>query len=691
MMDIEERVTKLRDEINYHLYRYHVLDAPVISDAEYDALYRELLALEAAHPALVTPDSPTQRAGAEPLDAFAKVTHPAPILSLANAFNVEDLRAWRTRIGRLLPDPEMALAFTVEPKLDGLSIVLTYRDGLFVQGATRGNGEIGEDVTPNLRTIRSLPQRIPVSQSPSTRLGADDEVSPLPAPPAYLVVRGEVFFPLDKFEAFNLARMEAGAAAYMNPRNAASGSLRQLDSAITAARPLTLYLYDFVAWDSGDQGSGDVPDEQWARLDLLRQWGFPVSPDSRYCPDLDCVAAAYEEWAEKRNHLNYEVDGIVVKINKRPLADSLGFVGKDPRGAIAMKFPAQEKTTKLLDVVVNVGRTGILAPAAVLEPVEIGGVIVRNATLHNYDEIARKDIRIGDMVIVKRAGEVIPYIIGPVADLRDGSERVVTKPTHCPVCGETAVQPPDEVAIYCENPACPAQLVRRIEYFVSRGAMDVDNFGAKTGVLLVEAGLMHDIADIYALDRESLLALEGFKDKKVDNLLAGIAASKGQPPERLLTALGIRFVGSVVAGLLLDALGSITTLAAATPEQLQEIEGIGPETAVSVTTWFANDKNRAILEKLRAAGLNFAKAVPAADAQQPATLAGLTFVITGTLPTMSRDEAKAFIEAHGGKVTGSVSKNTDYLLAGEKAGSKLTKAQQLGVSILSEDELRALV
>ncbi|MCB8991437.1 MAG: NAD-dependent DNA ligase LigA [Ardenticatenaceae bacterium] len=673
-MDIQQKLAKLRDEINYHLYRYHVLDAPVISDAEYDALYRDLLALEAAHPELVTPDSPTQRAGAEPLDAFEKVTHPAPILSLANAFSVEDLRAWRARIGRLLPNAEMALDFTVEPKLDGLSIVLTYRDGVFAQGATRGNGEIGEDVTPNLRTIRSLPPRIPVNPDSSL------------TPPAYLVVRGEVFFPLDKFEAFNLARMAAGEAAYMNPRNAASGSLRQLDSAITAVRPLTLYLYDFVAWDGGE-----VPDQQWARLELLRQWGFPVSPDGRYCPDLDCVAAAYEEWADKRNHLNYEVDGIVIKINDRPLADSLGFVGKDPRGAIAMKFPAQEKTTKLLDVVVNVGRTGILAPAAVLEPVEIGGVIVRNATLHNYDEIARKDIRIGDTVIVKRAGEVIPYIIGPVSDVRDGSEQVVEKPTHCPVCGETAVQPPDEVAIYCENPACPAQLVRRIEYFVSRGAMDVDNFGAKTGMLLVEAGLIHDVADMYTLEREALLALEGFKDKKVDNLLAGIAASKGQPPQRVLTALGIRFVGEVMAGLLVDQLGNLDAIAAASQEELEAIEGIGPETAVSVITWFANEKNRRVLEKLRAAGLQFAKAAPALDEQQPATLAGLTFVITGTLPTMSRDEAKAFIEAHGGKVTGSVSKNTNYLLAGEKAGSKLSKAQQLGVPIISEDDLKDML
>lgn len=679
-LSLTEQLASLRDQINYHLYRYHVLDSPVISDAEYDALYRQLQELEAAHPELITPDSPTQRAGAPPLEAFAKVTHPAPILSLANAFSLEDLYAWRTRIGRLLPDSAAELDFTVEPKLDGLSVVLTYRNGLFVQGATRGDGEIGEDITQNLRTLRSLPPRIPIANH--RLIGAE----PLPPVPAYLVVRGEAFFPLDKFEAFNAARLASGEPTYMNPRNAAAGSLRQLDSTITAQRPLTLYVYDFVAWEGGD-----VPATQWARLELLRGWGFPVSPHSRYCATLACVADAYAEWTALRNTLNYEVDGIVIKINDRPLADSLGFVGKDPRGAIALKFPAQEKTTKLLDVVVSVGRTGVLAPAAVLEPVEIGGVVVRNATLHNYDEIARKDIRIGDTVLVKRAGEVIPYIVGPVVDLRDGSERPVEKPVRCPACGEPAIQPPGEVAIYCDNPTCPEQLVRRVEYFVSRGAMDIESFGGQTAVLLTEKGLIHDVADIYYLQKDDLLSLEGFKDKKVDNLLAGIAASKERPPERLLAALGIRFVGSVVAGLLLDALGGIDELAAATQEELESIEGIGPGTAVSVTTWFANEKNRAVLEKLRKAGLQFAKLRPAAATAQPTPLAGLTFVITGTLPTLSRDEAKALIEAHGGKVTGSVSKHTDYLLAGENAGSKLAKAQQLSVPILDEDALRQML
>ena len=671
-MDPEERIQQLRKEVNYHLYRYHVLDSPVISDAEYDALFQELAALERQHPELVAPDSPTQRAGAEPLDAFEKVRHPAPILSLSNAFNAQDLQAWRTRIGRLLPEDRQKLEYVVEPKFDGLSVVLTYRDGLFVLGATRGNGEIGEDVTQNLRTLAVLPRRIPV-----------DPGSALTAPP-YLVVRGEVLFPLDKFAALNAAREAAGEALYMNPRNTAAGSLRQLDPAKTAERPLTLYIYDFIAWEGIN-----LPDKQWDRLALLRDFGFPVSLDSVYCPDLDCVVEQYQGWITKRNEINYEVDGIVVKINDRPLADSLGFVGKDPRGAIAMKFPAQEKTTKLLDVQVNVGRTGILAPNAVLEAVEIGGVIVRNATLHNYDEIARKDIRIGDRVIVKRAGDVIPYIVGPVTDLRDGSEKIIERPTHCPVCGEPVVDLPGEVAIYCDNSACPEQLVRLVEYFVSRGAMDIDGFGSQTAVLLVQEGMLGDVGDIYSLDRDELLALEGFKDKKVDNLLAGIEASKGQPAERVLTALGIRFVGSVVAGLLIDALGGIDEIAAASVERLEEIEGIGPQTAFSVVDWFGRERNHDILEKLRQAGLNFEAVLP--ESSGPSNLAGLTFVITGTLPTMSRDEATSLIEANGGRVTGSVSKNTDYLLAGEKAGNKLSKAEALGVPVLDEAALRKLI
>ncbi|MCP4358450.1 MAG: NAD-dependent DNA ligase LigA [Chloroflexi bacterium] len=673
-MSIKNQLTQLRSEINYHLYRYHVLDAPVISDAEYDQLYQELLRLEQEHPELITADSPTQRAGAEPLDAFSKVTHPAPILSLSNAFNTEDLFAWRQRSGRYLPDPEMTLDYVVEPKLDGLTVVLTYRDGDFVQGATRGNGQVGEDISQNLRTLKAIPPRIPI-----------DPHSNLPIPP-YLVVRGEVFFLLDKFETFNAARLEAGESQYMNPRNAASGSLRQLDPKVTAARPLTLYCYDLIAWEGVS-----VPDTQWQRLDYLRQLGFPVSTDSQHCAHLEQVAQAYEQWIETRNQINYEVDGIVVKINDRPLADSLGFVGKDPRGAVAMKFPAQEKTTRLLDVQVNVGRTGILAPNAILEPVEISGVIVQHATLHNYDEIGRKDIRIGDTVLIKRAGDVIPYVIGPIPDLRDGSEQIISPPTHCPFCGEPVHKREGEVAVTCNNPTCPEQLVRRVEYFVGRSAMDIDNFGGKTGALLIEQGLLQDIADIYFLDQEALLALEGFKEKKVDNLLAGIEASKSQPVTRFLTALGIRFVGSVVATLLLETFGSLDNLAKTNQETLEEIEGIGPQIAASVGDWFADKRSQQLLAKFRQARLPFAMEKTAATPPHLQPLTSATFVITGALPTLSRKEAKALIEANGGKVTNSVSKKTSYLLAGEKAGSKLTKAKSLNIPVLSEADLQRMI
>ncbi|HSH02429.1 MAG TPA: NAD-dependent DNA ligase LigA [Anaerolineae bacterium] len=673
-MLVMEKIEQLRDEIRFHLHRYHVLDAPVISDAEYDKLYHELVALEAAHPELVTADSPTQRAGAEPLEAFEKVTHPAPILSLANAFDVEGLEAWAARLGRLLAPEGIEVAgldYVVEPKLDGLTVVLTYENGRFIQGATRGNGDIGEDITQNLRTLPMLPQRIPVDSKGGLQ------------PPLYLVVRGEAFFPLDKFETFNESRLVAGEKAYMNPRNAAAGSLRQLDSAVTAGRPLTFYAYDIIAWDGVT-----LPDEQWGRLAYLAELGFPVCPDNAYCGDLAGVAEQYEIWREKRNQINYEVDGLVVKINNRPLADGLGFVGKDPRGALAMKFPAQEKTTKLLDIKVNVGRTGVLAPAAVLAPVEIGGVTVQNATLHNYEEIRRKDIRLGDMVFVKRAGEVIPYVVGPIPDLRDGSEEEIEPPTICPFCEEPVVKPEGEINLYCDNPACPEQLVRRVEYFVSRSAMDIDNFGSQTAELLVKGEFIKDVGDIYSLEEGQLLPLEGFKEKKVANLLAGIEASKQQPPERVLTALGIRYVGEVVARLLLSELGHIDRVGEATLADLEAIDGIGPQTGQAVVSWFQNGRNQEVLAKLRAAGLAFEAVKPEAGGAQ--SLAGLTFVLTGTLPNWSRSEAKTFIEERGGRVTGSVSKKTDYLVAGEAAGSKLEKAGDLGVPVLDEAGLRAL-
>jgi DNA ligase (NAD+) len=679
-----ERAAHLRRELATHAYRYFVLDAPTISDAEYDALLVELRALEEAHPELVTPDSPTQRVGAEPADRFEKVVHPAPILSLGNCFNMEDLRAWRDRIGRLLPE-DAKLAYAVEPKFDGLSVVLRYENGVFVQGATRGNGEVGEDITVNLRTIRSLPLRIPVDgraapqQQALPGLGMD-----APDVPPLLVVRGEAYITHSGFEEMN-ARLEmAGERTFANPRNAAAGSLRQLDPAIAASRPLSLFCYDIVA------SEGVTVRTQMELLALLKRLGFPVSPHVILFDSIDEIGPYYKEWISLRDGLDYEIDGLVIKVDDLAIRDSLGVVGKDPRGATAFKFPAQERTTRLLRVETNVGRTGTLNPLAILEPVEVGGVVVKQATLHNYDDVSRKDIRVRDTVIVKRAGDVIPYVIGPVIELRDGSEQVIEPPSTCPSCGEPVYHPEGEVAIFCVNAGCPAQLVRLVEHFVGRDMMNVEGLGTKTGELLVERGLIRDVADLYFLTADDLLPLEGFQVKKVENLLAGIKASKESPFSHLLAALGIRGVGVTVAEVLATHFGSLDALAQARQEELEAVEGIGPHTATAVTEWFSSPHNRALIGKLRRAGLKMVADRPPGDLGAALPLAGLTFVITGTLPTLSRSEAKAYVERHGGKVTGSVSGKTDYLIAGADPGSKLARAAELGVPVLDEAALRAL-
>ena len=706
MTDIRQKLETLREEIRQHNYRYHVLDAPIISDGEYDRLLNELKAIEAEHPEWITPDSPTQRAGAPPADKFEKVRHPAPILSLANAFGADDARAWFERIRKL--DERVADAqFTVEPKIDGLTVVLHYRDGIFVQGATRGDGEVGEDITANLRTIKAIPLKIPVnsdqysvgseqlsffenSQSQKTEnriLNTEYSV------PNYLVVRGEVFITHKDFATLNQQLTEAGEKTYQNPRNTAAGALRQLDSRITAQRPLTLLVYQIVHAEGGD-----VPTSQWERLNYLRELGFPVTKDARRFDSIDETITYCENWEAQRDQLPYEADGIVIKLDDLELSDSLGVVGKDPRGATAYKFPSLEVTTTINDIQVEVGRTGVLTPKAVLEPVEINGVIVRNATLHNFDFIAEKDIRIGDRVLVKRAGEVIPYIIASIKEARSGhtasgaSERPYTPPSACPACGGSVEHLEGEVAYYCVNAACPAQRIRNIEHYVSRTAMDIVGLGGKIVEQLVGEGLLSDVADLYTLQRDDLLALEGFKDKKADNLLNAIEASKEQSLARLLTGLGIRGVGETMAADLTNHFVDLDALAAATQDDLENIEGIGPNIAAAIVNWFLLPFNKQLLGKLRDAGV-----WPTTQGRggQPSALTakldGLTFVITGTLPSMSRDEAKAFIQSHGGKVTGSVSAKTDYLLVGESAGSKLTKAENLGVRIISEEELKEMV
>ncbi len=677
--EAKRRIAQLRDEINYHAYRYHTLDDPVISDAEYDRLMGELRALEEAHPPLVTPDSPTQRVGAQPMDQFEKVVHPVPMTSLGNAFDDEDLQAWLVRIGRLLPDDISVtdLAFVVEPKFDGLAVALTYENGILLRGATRGNGVEGENVTANLRTVKNIPLRIPVSSAG-------------PSPPSRIEVRGEIYMPITDFNELNRRQSERGERLYANPRNAAAGAVRQLDSRITAQRPLAFFAYA-IGYVEGVQQEpeGHAIGCQWEALDYLRRLGFPVNPDIKRSRDLEEVLDFIHQWTERRQDLPYEADGVVVKVDAFALQELLGVVGNAPRWAIAYKFPAREATTKLLRIDVNVGRTGVLTPYAVLEPVNVGGVTVRQASLHNFEDLARKDVREGDTVIIKRAGDVIPQVVKPILDLRLPDSQPYQLPERCPSCGEPAVKPEDEVAVYCVNAACPAQLVRRVEYFVSRGAMDIEGFGIRIAQQLIQEGLIRDVGDIYALDekRDQLLALEGFAEKKIDNLLAAIQASKSQPLERVATALGIQGIGNVVARALVGAFPSMRTLASVGVEELEAVEGIGPHIAHSVVDWFSRPRHQQVVEKLRRAGLQM-EAETAALSPQP--LAGLTFVITGTLPAMSRDQAKAFIEAHGGKVTNSVSRQTDYLLLGENPGGKLAKAQSLGTKIIGEDELRVL-
>lgn len=665
----QKEYLELVKALNFHSYRYHVLDAPVISDYEYDKMLRQLTEIEAAHADWIVPESPSQRTGGAVLDKFVKVRHPGQVLSLANGFGPQDVRAWYERIFRL--DERVAHSgFVVEPKIDGLTVVLHYQDGRFVLGASRGDGIIGEDITGNLRTVRALPMTIPV-------------LSEGPVPPSRLVVRGEAFINILDFDALNQRLQEAGEKTYLNPRNTAAGSLRQLDTALTASRPLRLLTYQIL------EASGPVPDTQWETLSYLKALGLPVTDHAIFCENIEAAIEASLAWIEKRDTLPYEADGAVIKLNDLRLAVDLGVVGKDPRGALAFKFPAREVTTKLLGIGINVGRTGVLTPTAILEPVEVGGVVVKQATLHNFDYIFEKDIRIGDRILLKRAGDVIPYVIGPVIDQRDGSERVFEPPKVCPACGQTVEHLEGEVAWYCVNSACPAQLVRNVEHFVSRGAMDIVGLGIKIVEQLVDAGLVKDVADLYTLKKEDLLKLEGFAGKKADNLLASIDTSRQQPLARLVTALGIRGVGEVMAADLTRAFSDLDALGMAKIEDLYQVDGVGPNTAKAIVDWFARPANQTVLAKLKAAGV-WPRVEQRAVPEGPQPLAGLTFVVTGTLTGFSREEAKAFIQQYGGKVTDSVTSKTDYLVAGEAAGSKLDKARSLNVPVISEADLRAM-
>lgn len=665
---LHDELERLKQEIHFHNYRYHVLDDPLISDVNFDQLLKRVQEIEALHPEWITADSPTQRAGAQPAERFEKTRHPHSILSLANAFSNQGVLDWYDRIARL--DARVRNArFVVEPKIDGLTVVLHYENGIFVRGATRGDGEIGEDITGNIRTIRALPLRIPVD-----RTG--------PAAPARLVVRGEVFMNLADFEKLNRALEEQGLRTYQNPRNTAAGSLRQLDSGLTASRPLTVLTYAIVAME------GDMPSSQWELLNTLRAWGFPVTGNATLCEDIQSVLQVCDSWLEKRNHMPYEIDGLVIKIDDLGLQDALGFVGKDPRGAIALKFPAKEATTRLIDIKVNVGRTGVLTPYAVLEPVEIGGVIVKQATLHNFDYIREKDIRVADMIRIKRAGDVIPYVIGPILELRKGNEKIFVPPTYCPSCGAPSAHIEGEVAWFCVNAACPAQLIRNVEHFVSKGAMNILGMGIRYVEELVQSGLVKDVADLYRLTESDLLQLEGFAEKKARNLLDAIQTSKSQPLARVITALGIRGVGEIAAMELAAHFKSLDTLSQATFADLTSMEGFGPNISQAILDWFNNPRNQQLLQKLKAVGIHPEQEE---QSQKVLPLDGMTFVITGTLPSLSRDEATEFIRAQGGKVTGSVSKQTTYVLCGSEPGSKYDKAIELNIPVISEDDLRKLV
>ncbi len=663
------RANELRQLLSEYAYHYYVLGQPLVTDAQFDALYNELVALETEHPELITPDSPTQRAGSDLSEDFPKVQHPAPILSLSNAYSEADLRAWEDRNLRLLPSGT-TLDYTLEPKLDGLTIVITYENGVMSRAATRGNGIIGDDVTANVRTIRNVPLRIPAR-------------SDGPAAPERLVVRGEVLFLKKDFETLNRRQEEAGLPLYINARNTASGTLKQKDSRNTAARPLTAYVYGIV-----EMVGGPPLDTQWDMLRYMQDLGFQIGPDSAHYPTLSDIIQQIPTWESRRNQLQFEIDGVVIKVNDLRSAQELGIVGKDPRGATAYKYPAQEVSTKLTGVTHNVGRTGKLTPTAQLDPVFVSGVTVVNASLHNYDFIENLDIRIGDTVIIKRSGDVIPYVIGPIPSLRDGSEQAIKPPQFCPVCNTPIVKPEGAVDYFCPNPQCPERVFRQLEFFAWRGGMDIEGLGPQTVKTLLDKGLIRDEADIFTLKRDDLLQLEKFGEKKADNLLAGIEKAKTRPLPQFLAALGIDGVGGTVAELLARHFGSVDALAAASAQEIDDVEGIGPILAQNVVNWFAEPYHRDVLARLRSAGVQMQgqMAAPTSD-----KLAGLTFVLTGSLPTLTREDAEALIKAHGGKISGSVSKKTSFVLVGDAPGSKAEKATALGVRTISEADLWEMV
>lgn len=662
--EAKKRAEQLRKEINYHNYRYYVLDDPVVSDQEYDELMRELIEIEKRFPELVVPESPTQRVGAPPMEKFETVEHAVPMLSLNNAFSREEVLEFDDRVRRFLK-LSGSISYMAEPKLDGLAIEVVYENGKLKVGSTRGDGFIGEDVTRNLMTIKSIPLELL-------------ELNGAPIPKR-IDVRGEVFMRIEAFKELNKMRLENGEPPFANPRNAAAGSVRQLDSSITASRPLDVYFYAVGMVD------GYEFRYQHELFEVFPKWGLPVNPEVKLCRDIHEAVEFYEEMIEKREKLPYEIDGVVIKVDDLSLQRRLGELSRSPRWAIAFKFPAHQARTKIKDIRVQVGRTGALTPVAIMEPVRVGGVEVERATLHNMDEIERKDVRIGDYVIVQRAGDVIPEVVKVITSLRTGNEKTFRMPEKCPVCGAKVVRPEGEAIHRCTNMNCPARIKETIKHFASKRAMDIEGLGDKLVDQLVDKGLVRDVSDIYHLSLDQLASLERMGEKSAQNLLDAIEKSKNATLARFLYALGIRHVGEHLAKVLADHFGSLNAIKNASEEDLMAIEDIGPQVAASIVDFFSSEENLESIEKLLRAGVN-------PEAERPATVAegspfaGKTVVFTGTLSSMTREEAKERVEALGGKVSSSVSSKTDFVVVGADPGSKARKARELGVKILSEDE-----
>ncbi len=669
--EVQERIKRLREEIDYHNYRYYVLDSPVISDEEYDALMQELLELEERYPETITPDSPTQRVGAPPSEKFKPVPHSIPMLSLDDAFTRAEVLEFDIRIKKFLGLPDdFVIEYTVEPKMDGLAVELVYEDGVLKSGSTRGDGITGEDVTANIRTIKSVPLRL-ISRN-------------LP-PPSLLEARGEVYMEKEAFRRLNQEREKRGQPPFANPRNAAAGSLRQLDPSVTAQRPLDIYFYGIGLV------KGHLFKTQWEILSTLKKWGLRTNPMARKLQGIRAAINYHEKMAEKRPELPYEIDGIVIKVNSLELQHKLGSKTRSPRWAIAYKFEAAQAITRIRDIILSVGRTGAVTPVAIMEPVRVGGVTVSRATLHNQDEIRRKDIRIGDWVIIRRAGDVIPEVVKPLKERRTGAEKVFQMPDRCPVCGHRLEKGEDEAVWRCPNPDCFPRLVKRIAHFVSKPAMDIEGLGPKVVEQLVTAGIIRDIPDIYHIQKSDLLSLEGFGERSAQNLIDAIEASKKVSLSRFLFALGIRHVGEVTAQLIADHFGNLDAIMDASEEDFLTIKGIGPEVAKSIASWFQDTKNRKLVQKLRDSGIVIQEQFATKDERGHGPVKGRSFVFTGTLSSMARSRAKELVKEMGGRVMSTVGKNTDYVVAGKNPGSKYLKAQEMGITILTEDQFLNMI